>query len=145
MSYSTVGTIKSLNLSARTFTLEPISKYRFEVKDDDENSWKMIFKEENTEDADKDAEPTSLNLISQGVSFKFKEGLENAMVVLKQAKAKIKVIIDEAQLNNLLLAKSSADAVKTGDPTNVVDGGNAANAPKKNDDEERKVVIIEVL
>ena len=48
MKYSTVGTIKSLNLSGHTFMLEPISKYRFETKDGDENSWKIIFKEEST-------------------------------------------------------------------------------------------------
>ena len=94
MKYSTVGTIKSLNLSSHSFTLEPISKYRFETKDDDENSWKIIFKEECI----LDTEPNSLRLWPKDTNFCFDNNLTSAMVVLRQSRSKIKVVIEESCL-----------------------------------------------
>ena len=86
MDYTTAGTIKSLNLTDNTFTLEPISKYRFEVKDDDENAWKIIFKEANEKE-----EPTSLRLIPRDAQFKFTKSQQSAMIILKQSKTHIRI------------------------------------------------------
>ena len=94
MSYATVGTIKSINLLERTFKLEPISKYRFEVKDGDETSCKMVFVGEPNSD------PDDLKLVPKDTEFQFSQGLESAMVVLKQGKGKIKVAIKESNLAN---------------------------------------------
>ena len=41
----TIGWIKSIDLSAKTFTIEPVSAYRFQIDEKDDNSWKIIFKE----------------------------------------------------------------------------------------------------
>ncbi|MBO7683663.1 MAG: hypothetical protein J6T51_02940, partial [Kiritimatiellae bacterium] len=89
-SYVTVGTIKSLNLSDHTFKLDPISKYRFEVKDGDEGAWKIIFKETSILEGE---DPTSLQLLPQCTLFKFKGGLDSAMIVLKQSKAHVRIAV----------------------------------------------------
>ena len=44
--YTTVGTIRPIDLSKHTLTLVPIARYRFQVKDDDETSWMIILKED---------------------------------------------------------------------------------------------------
>ena len=87
MNYATVGTIRSIDLSNRTFKLEPISKYRFE-KDNDANSWKIVF----AEDCVVDRDPQSLKLMSNDAIFRFDKGLESAMIVLKQAKTHIRIV-----------------------------------------------------
>ena len=84
--YITVGTIKTIDLSNHTFTLEPIAGYRFQVKDGDENSWKIILKE----DGDK---PTALMLIEQGAKFAFNAELTSGLILLKQNRTRISVKI----------------------------------------------------
>ena len=103
MSYATVGTIKSIDLSNRTFTLEPISKYRFE-KEDDVNSWKIVFVDESSKD------PDDLKLIPNDTPFPFDVGLESAMVVLKQGKGKIKLVLEKSHLDNLIESAKVKDA-----------------------------------
>ena len=88
MSFATIGTIKSIDLSNRTFKLDPISKYRFEVKDGDENSWKIVFAEECLCERD----PQGLRLVSKDTIFQFSKGLEGAMIVLKQSKAHVRIM-----------------------------------------------------
>ena len=87
MKYATVGTIKSIDLSNRTFALEPISKYRFE-KDDEANLWKIVFAEECIAEW----EPQRLRLVSKDAIFRFARGLESAMIVLKQSKTHIRIV-----------------------------------------------------
>lgn len=94
--YTTVGTIKTVVLTkgAPAFTLEPLSAYRFQTKDDDEKSWKMIFKNEST--------TSVLKLVEQDLKFKVKECLSCALVVLKQNKTRIEVSIakDPSKVGN---------------------------------------------
>lgn len=86
--YITVGTIKTIDLSNHTFTIEPIAAYRFQTKDGDENSWKIIFKE------DKD-DPRELKLAAESVKFLVDKELTSALVVLKQNKTRIQVSSDK--------------------------------------------------
>ena len=88
--YITVGTIKTIDLSNHTFTIEPISAYRFQTKVDDENSWKIVFKED-VED------PKELKLIGSDTKFKFASDLSSAFIILKQGKARIKIALDKKE------------------------------------------------
>ena len=85
--YITVGTIKTIDL---TFPIEPISAYRFQTKVDDENSWKIVFKED-VED------PKELKLIGSDTKFKFASDLSSAFIILKQGKARIKIALDKKE------------------------------------------------
>ena len=133
MRYATVGTIKSLNLSCHTLKLDPISKYRFEVKDGDEGSWRIVFAIEPCK------EPEDLKLVPQSADFSFENGLENAMVTLKQAKSKIKVVIEESNLDSLIQLAKDNDGKETVKETI---GKNASQASGEKED---KTVVIEVL
>ena len=85
--YITIGTIKIIDLSNHTFTVEPISAYRFQTKVDDENSWKIVFKEE-VED------PKELKLIGSDTKFKFASDLSSAFIILKQGKARVRLTLE---------------------------------------------------
>ena len=89
MKYTTVGTVKAVVLTkdAYSFTLEPISAYRFFTKDDDEKSWKIIFKKEAVDH-------TELELIAQEAKFTVKNKLVDVLIALKQNKAKIEVSVE---------------------------------------------------
>lgn len=100
--YITVGTIKTIDLSNHTFTIEPIFAYRFQTKDDDENSWKIVFKEE-IED------PNELKLVKRGEKFVFDEKLASVLVVLKENKTKITVKVEQ------LIVSETDDALKNQD------------------------------
>ena len=99
--YATVGTIKTVVLTkdAYAFTLEPISAYRFLIKNDYESSWKIIFKESKDgikrEEKNKDNLPKLL-LIAEDAKFTVKDKLADALIVLKQNKAKIEVVVETA-------------------------------------------------
>lgn len=90
--YITVGTIKTINLSNHTFTLEPIAGYRFQVKDGDENSWKIIFKEDGDN-------PTALMLIEQGAKFAFNAELTSGLILLKQNRTRISVKVGPIEVS----------------------------------------------
>lgn len=92
--YITVGTIKTIDLTNQTFTIDPISAYRFQAKPDDPKSWKMIFKNES--------KTSDLKLGEQGLKFRVKECLSCALVVLKQNKTQIEVSIakDPSKVGN---------------------------------------------
>ena len=82
--YITVGTIKTIDLSNHTFTLEPIAGYRFQLKDGDENLWKIIFKED-TEN------PSTLTLVAREAKFAFNAELTGGLIILKQNRTRISV------------------------------------------------------
>ena len=82
--YITVGTIKTIDLSNHTFTLEPITGYRFQVKDRDEDAWKIIFKEDRDN-------PTSLTLVAREAKFAFNAELTGGLIILKQNRTRISV------------------------------------------------------
>ena len=88
--YITVGTIKTIDLSNHTFTIEPISAYRFQTKVDDDKSWKIIFKEEK-------GDPKDLKLLASDAKFKFTSSLSSAIIILKQGKARIKIALDKKE------------------------------------------------
>lgn len=90
--YITVGTIKTIDLSNHTFTLEPIAGYRFQVKDRDENSWKIIFKED-TEN------PSTLTLVAREAKFAFNTELTSGLIMLKQNKTRISVKVETTQVS----------------------------------------------
>ena len=102
--YTTVGTVKTIVLTkdAGAFTLEPISAYRFLTKDDDDSSWKIILKEdkktsgENTDKKETKDELPRLELAAQDAKFTVKNKTVDALVVLKQNKAKIEVVVELA-------------------------------------------------
>ena len=87
----TIGWIKSIDLTAKTFTIEPVSAYRFQIDEKDDNSWKIIFKDESKENA-----VDSLTLCDKEQSFKMhgSDDLISALVVLKQNKTKIKIKVE---------------------------------------------------
>ena len=99
--YITIGTIKTIDLSNHTFTIEPISAYRFQTKVDDENSWKIVFKEEDKE------EPNELKLADKSVKFVFDNELTSGLIVLKQNKTKITVRVASVKI-------SRSDSAATG-------------------------------
>lgn len=84
----TIGWVKSIDLSAKTFTIEPVSAYRFQLDEKDDNSWKIIFKDESKGNA-----VDSLTLCDKEQRFKMhrSDDLISALVVLKQNKTKIKI------------------------------------------------------
>ena len=87
----TIGWIKSIDLTAKTFTIEPVSAYRFQIDEKDDNSWKIIFKDESKENA-----VDSLTLCDKEQSFKMhgSDDLISALVILKQNKTKIKIKVE---------------------------------------------------
>ena len=87
----TIGWVKSIDLSAKTFTIEPVSAYRFQIDEKDDNSWKIIFKDELKGNA-----VDSLTLCDKEQSFKMhgSDDLISALVVLKQNKTKIKIKVE---------------------------------------------------
>lgn len=85
MKLKTIGQIKTLELTNKTFMIEPVAAYRFTPDSEKEDDWKIIFK---TEDA------SELRLRDKGTKFNFDEKLASAMVVLKQAKTRIEVSIE---------------------------------------------------
>ena len=91
--YITVGTIKTIDLSNHTFTIEPIAAYRFQTKVDDDKSWKIIFKEEK-------GDPKELKLVASDAKFKFTSALSSAIIILKQGKTRVRMTlggrVDEA-------------------------------------------------
>ena len=88
--YITVGTIKTIDLSNHTFTIEPIAAYRFQTKVDDDKSWKIILKEEK-------GDPKELKLVASDAKFKFTSALSSAIIILKQGKARIKIALDKKE------------------------------------------------
>lgn len=102
--YITIGTIKTIDLSNHTFTIEPIAAYRFQMKDDDDKSWKIIFKEEKED-------PKELKLITRDVKFVFDEELTSSLIVLKQNKTKMGVKIE-----SVTISESDISATGTSDP-----------------------------
>lgn len=88
--YITIGTIKTIDLSNNTFTIEPISAYRFQTKVDDDKSWKTIFKE----DVDN---PTELKLVGSDAKLKFASDLSSAFIILKQSKARIRIALGKKE------------------------------------------------
>ena len=84
--YITVGTIKTIDLSNHTFTIEPISAYCFKTKDDDADA-SIIFKEDVEN-------PPELKLIKRDVKFVFDKELTSGLIILKQNKAKITVKVE---------------------------------------------------
>lgn len=84
--YITVGTIKTIDLSNHTFTIEPIAAYRFQTKDDEADA-PIIFK--------KDVEdPSELKLVKRDVKFVFDKELTSGLIMLKQNKTRITVRVE---------------------------------------------------
>ena len=90
--YTTVGTIRTIDLSKHTFTLEPIARYRFQVKDDDETSWMIILKEDVEE-------ASMLGLVKRDVKFVFDASLTDGLIVLKQNKTRISVKVGSLDIS----------------------------------------------
>ena len=84
--YITVGTIKTINLSNYTFTIEPIAAYRFQAKDDDADA-PIIF----LEDVEN---PSELKLIKRDVKFVFDKEFTSGLIMLKQNKTKFTVKVE---------------------------------------------------
>lgn len=103
--YITVGTIKTIDLSNHTFTIEPIAAYRFLTKDDDETSWKIIFKEEKED-------PKELKLITRDVKFVFDEELTSSLILLKQNKTKMVVKIESVTISESDIAATGTSGPK---------------------------------
>lgn len=102
--YITVGTIKTIDLSNHTFTLEPIAGYRFQVKDGDENSWKIIFK--------KDIKSFStLTLVEQGAKFVFNAELTSGLIMLKQNRTRISVKIEKTKVSQKDVAPNPENGI----------------------------------
>lgn len=111
--YTTVGTIRTIDLSKHTFTLEPIARYRFQVKDDDETSWMIILKEDVEEASTlregyplssaslkEDVEEASmLGLVKRDVKFVFDASLTDGLIVLKQNKTRISVKVGSLDIS----------------------------------------------
>lgn len=94
----TIGWIKSIDLSAKTFTIEPVSAYRFQIDEKDDNSWKIIFKDELKGNA-----VDSLTLCDKEQCFKLDGDAEliSALVILKQNKSRVKVFIKSINAGNI--------------------------------------------
>jgi len=93
MKYETIGQIKSVNLSSRTFTLEPISACRFNPKED-KDSYLIMFRD--TSGADDKMK--KVDLLQPDVQFMFPVELSSAIVMLKQNRTKIKVGVDALEV-----------------------------------------------
>lgn len=89
--YITIGTIKTIDLSNHTFTIEPIAAYRFQTKDDDTNA-PIIFREDVEN-------PPELKLIKRDVKFVFDKELTSGLILLKQNKAKIVVKVGKLHIS----------------------------------------------
>lgn len=98
MKLKTIGQIKTLDLTNRTFTIEPIAAYKFTPDPEKEDDWKIIFKNE---------EEPELKLRDKDTKFTFNENLASAMVILKQSKTQIEVSIEVTKKKT---GKSSYDA-----------------------------------
>ena len=85
---STVGWVKSIDLSAKTFTIEPVSLYQFQIDEKDDKSRKIIFRDESKGNAVK-----SLYLCGVEQCFEIEDNLISALIILKQNKSKIKVSV----------------------------------------------------
>lgn len=84
--YITIGTIKTIDLSNHTFTVEPISAYRFQTRDNDTNA-PIIFKEDVEN-------PSELKLVNRDAKFVFDKELTNGLFLLKQNKTRITVKVE---------------------------------------------------
>ena len=98
MKQKTIGQIKTLDLTNRTFTIEPIAACKFTPDPEKEDDWKIIFKNE---------EEPELKLRDNDTKFTFNENLASAMVILKQSKTQIEVSIEVTKKKT---GKSSYDA-----------------------------------
>ena len=98
MKLKTIGQIRTLELTNKTFTIEPISAYRFTPDPEKEDDWKIIFKNEKE---------SELKLRDKDTKFTFNENLASAMVILKQGKTRIEISIEVSQKET---GKSSYDA-----------------------------------
>ncbi|MBR4485007.1 MAG: hypothetical protein IKO97_07345 [Erysipelotrichaceae bacterium] len=94
MKLMTVGQIKTLDLTKKLFTLEPIAAYKFILKDGDDEGWKIIFKDATVSRLE---ELEKLHLYGKDATFKFDDSLASAMVMLKQSKTKIEVRIADSK------------------------------------------------
>ena len=92
----TIGWVKSIDLYAKTFTIEPISAYRFQVDEKDDNSWKIIFKDESKGNA-----VDSLILCDKEKNFKSDNNLIPVVLILKQNKSRVKVFIKSINAGNI--------------------------------------------
>ena len=85
MKLKTIGQIKALDLTNKTFMIEPIAADKFTPDPEKEDDWKIIFK--------CDEEP-ELGLRDKDTKFNFNGNLASAMVILKQSKTRIGVSIE---------------------------------------------------
>ena len=67
MKLKTIGQIKTLDLTNRAFTIEPIAAYKFTPDPEKEDDWKIIFKNE---------EEPELKLRDNDTKFTFNENVE---------------------------------------------------------------------
>lgn len=112
--YMTIGQVKTVNLPDCTFTIEPLSDYRFKAEDGKDDTWQIIFEPKDG--------PTNgsleLKLVDEDRQFKLKcggtantekstslevivaSGFASAMVVLKADRTKIRLLVDEADFQS---------------------------------------------
>ena len=112
--YITIGTIKTIDLSNHTFTIEPISAYRFQTKVDDDKSWEIIFKEDVEN-------PPELKLINRDVKFVFDKELTSGLILLKQNKTRITVKVEKLDVSKKAVATSDEKGTD-GKVANAVNG-----------------------
>lgn len=88
MKLKTIGQIKTIDLTNKTFTIEPLAAYKFTPDPEKEDDWKIILRKEDS---------TELKLRGKDTKFTFNENLASAMVILKQSKTRIEVSIEVSQ------------------------------------------------
>ena len=88
--YIAIGTVKAIDLSNESFTLEPLSAYRFQTKDGDEKAYAILFKA--VEEGDETEEAKDVKFVCCNTAMKFDKILSSGLIALKQGRAKIKVL-----------------------------------------------------
>lgn len=126
--YMTIGQIKTVKLPDCTFTIEPLSDYRFKTGDEKDDAWCIIFKEEGSTSG-----LPKLKLVGKDSQFKLKcggtanteksaaSGFASAMVALKTDRTKVRLSVEEF---------TNAESNEA-DGSNGVDGSSEADNKKK--------------
>lgn len=88
--YIATGTVKTIDLNKSAFTLEPLSAYRFQIKDGDESAYAILFKEVGEDDETEEAK--DVKFVCRNKVMKFNKVRLSDLIILKQNKTKIKVL-----------------------------------------------------
>lgn len=149
--YMTIGQVKTVKLPDCTFTIEPLSDYRFKAEDGKDDTWQIIFEPKDG--------PTNgsleLKLVDKDSQFKLKcggtakadpaktsderqphsdvvaaSGFASAMVVLKTDRTKVRLSVEEL----------------TNAESNEADGSNGADGSSEADNKKKPIdCTVEIL